>query len=103
MKGYAFGDQQIWSSVQNNEDKPVHTTQSQDIMNHERDVSEKELNANLESIEREIMASHAQEGEKLKEKATAILCEEVKWAGLFSFVKSWQGMWLLSINRVRVE
>ena len=52
MKGYAFGDQQIWSSVQKNEDKPVHTTHSQDIMNHERDVSEKELNAILGSIER---------------------------------------------------
>lgn len=52
MKGYAFGDQQIWSSVQNSGDKPVHTTQSQNIMNHERDMSEKELNASLGSIER---------------------------------------------------
>ena len=52
MKGYAFGDQQIWSSVQNKEDKPVHTTQSQDIMNQKHDVYEEELNAILGSIER---------------------------------------------------
>lgn len=103
MKGYIFGDQQIWPPVQNNEAKPGHTTQSQDTVNHEHDASEKELNAILGPIEKEIMTSHAWEGEKLKEKGMAILYEEVKWAGLFSFVKSWQEMRLLSVNRTRVK
>lgn len=47
MKGCAFGDQQIWPSAQNNEDKPVHAPQSHDIVNHERDMSEEELKAIL--------------------------------------------------------
>lgn len=49
------------------------------------------LNAILGFTEREIMVSHVQEGEKSKNKFTATLCENVKWGGLLSFAKNWQG------------
>lgn len=49
---------------------------------------DKALNAILGSTEREIMVSHVQEGEKLKSKSVATLCEGVKGGALLSFAKS---------------
>lgn len=49
---------------------------------------DKVLNAILGSTEREIMVSHVQEGEKLKNKSVATTCEDMKGGALLSFAKS---------------